>query len=1166
MKTRFILPSIGLVALMAACSNEELVDNKTINVTPDGRPQVNISLSAGLPELGNADTRMSGEVSGDGKAYSWLWKETDVLGGTLFENTDGNIHNEEYQTNYAFVRSDRGSGNGDMSMATFKTLSPVTVGSYMFYHPYNTGSEQQKLGHTLGGESTPRLMAMKAGDENFKTLGSEKDKNFFFTALAKVALPFDEDKFEAEAKEIPLAFTSAYSFLRIDLDSRLKPTSTTDYYKNFTINKVELSTVNEDSKFSTKFTINPQTIAAIQYDMYYGTTGIVTENGALKQDSPIYDEVFGTVRTALRAETYTFKHSFSLNGVSYTKDQEIEILTASDDTKYQPAKLIYELDKTYKLTKEDEHFVLWIPVPAGTYAYGTKEYTFNNAKVIGKGALMVEVYTSAGKATLFMGKENTSITFKRDQANRFARTLIIDDDETNIDLYAFNDHFDVATKGEWDYAVEYIKEHARDFSNKTPLIKLNGDVEIEELPEFKLQIQSENSNKLTLNGEFTLNPEKTILGDADGKQVPTLVVKEGSKLNFAADIKTLLLVNNGTVNANHNVTMQAMTSGKDANLVVAAGKAVNVTNAAAISAANVELGEAAKLNLNGANVAVTGNMTAANKAAIAIESTTASSTNNVTLAPASKMEIKGKGAYTSNGALDIQASENQVSVVTIAPTANNEGTVTIAGKLDAKTFNNNGTLDVKKAQGEGRGNSGAATFTTLTNRGKVTTEAGELTKNYFGGTIDVATLNNYNEIETNGELVATKGGTNNKDAVITLQSDRYALIQLPANVYKNSGRIIIEKPENYCMYTFYKEWNKLQTLTGEGTIEAIITSQSQYEAVLKQQDLYKNENDKFTAWDVINKFYVACDLNLTNVSSKTTTLLKQVVLNKDAKLNVANNLSVESLSAEGVNTSLNSNSTSKVKFTVNSAAVVANADLTVDELVTLNINKKNAETLNVAGTLVNKGVIDTENTSKTALITTVGTNGVLTNEGRLCTEPAKNYMFTKEQIDILNQVNQLVNNITSMSQEQEGFHINKKGDWGNNVNDKQTRLAVVSAWIKAGANYNTATGIIVEGQAYDVWYKNGVYLQFGGTESASVKVIADPQVTEHSDVYTAAWQGDKKTYKTTDFPLPASIKSYMRITNNGTVNLNGIETGYITNTSTGKKNGEFTHDLKNLVD
>lgn len=1140
MNKKIFIPSIGLMALLAACSNDEMFENKPISVNNDGRPQVNLVVGAELPEMEAASTRMTGEVYDDEngkKQYSWLWREDDVLGGTLFEDVNGDIHNQTYQTNYAFIRSDKGSGAGDLAEANFKTLSPVTVGSYMFYHPYISNSDRNQLGHQLGDDNH-RVSGMVAGDnEGIASLGSsmdKKDKNFFFTALNKVAIDFDEKNFEAKAEALPLAFTSAYSFMRIALMGDFKATNTTDYYNDFTINKVELSTVGEKGKekpFTTKFTINPQTIAAIQLDLAEeGIIGAVADNGALLQENPNLAADIRTVRTVLRQNEYKFVNTITLNKVNkvtYNANQSYPILNSGGSAN----KLIYELAAPFKINSKDDQFVLWIPVPAGTYAYDSEQYTFNGAKKTGNGALKIEVYTSEGKATFFIGEED--ITLKRDQSNRVAKTLFIKDDETNIDLYAFNeDGIDVATNEEWNYAIDYIENHNYVFSNKTPIINLKGDIEIgkddiKNLPTWKLQIVGD--NKITLNGNVTFDPDKTILGQ-EGEKVPTLIVAEGSTLNFAKDIAILKLINNGTVTANHNVAMQAMTSGTDATLTIEAGKQVSVTAEGEANAYDVNLGAKATFTVNAKDAAVNGTMTVENGAAVILNGTTANATNNVTLKPASTLTVNN-GVYTTSGALNIQADGENVSIVNVtSDNTVNEGDITVSGKLTAKTLNNKGDFIVEAAQGKGRDLSGAVVLTSLINDGTVATKAGAEVKNTYGGTIDVDVLTNNNVINNNGELVVSQSGSNKAvTGTINLQSDKYALIVLPGNNFANSGKIVIDEPKNYNIHEYYKNWNHLENLNGNGTIEATLTSQDQYDQVLKQQKDYSAAN-KYTAWDVINKFYVDCNLKLTKVTSDRDAELKDVVLKANRELTVVDGLVVNSFTTEGANSVLKTDATNTVTFTVQTANVAKNSSVTIAEKVKLLIRYQALAgtnyMLNVAGELTNKGQIDTEDGTTTKghqISAYIASTGKLINEGSLSKKSEAKYDLAAYSV-LANMISKLYTPGQNNGSDYRGVHhsdnsmrvdliecsvanLPTNGEWNIPTTwDSYTSASADNAITAERLKYILKNGVLTTVKGYQVIaakHQNATYanswsyaIYLGGSNTGNTEVISSKVFAE----------------------------------------------------------------------
>lgn len=78
MNKKIFLPSIGLMALLAACSNDELFENKPISVDNNGRPTVNLVLGAELPEMDEANTKMIGGATDkeEGKwSLDWYWEK-----------------------------------------------------------------------------------------------------------------------------------------------------------------------------------------------------------------------------------------------------------------------------------------------------------------------------------------------------------------------------------------------------------------------------------------------------------------------------------------------------------------------------------------------------------------------------------------------------------------------------------------------------------------------------------------------------------------------------------------------------------------------------------------------------------------------------------------------------------------------------------------------------------------------------------------------------------------------------------------------------------------------------------------------------------------------------------------------------------------------------------
>lgn len=201
------------------------------------------------------------------------------------------------------------------------------------------------------------------------------------------------------------------------------------------------------------------------------------------------------------------------------------------------------------------------------------------------------------------------------------------------------------------------------------------------------------------------------------------------------------------------------------------------------------------------------------------------------------------------------------------------------------------------------------------------------------------------------------------------------------------------------MYTYYKQYNKLNGLKGTGTIEATIKSQEQYKAVLAQQAEYWTiSNDKYTAWDVINKFYVtSATLELTNVSSKIANYKKDVVL-ENAKVIIVDGLVVDQLIANNT-TELTANN--DVVFTANNVAVNKDKELTIGEKVKLHVvyKKFSASSKNymmdIAGKLTNNGWIDTdESNTDVANNLSVLVQGELLNNGKLSQKQYLDFQLT----------------------------------------------------------------------------------------------------------------------------------------------------------------------------
>ena len=175
---------IGALAAMsfAACQNEALVAEQP---TLEGRKQIDVKI---VPTE-SVDSRM---INDNG---SFSWETTDQLGAALVD-VDGGIANGSHFGNAQFNYAD----------GQFTTASTLSVGSYVFYYPYdkkNTTTREGVIVKTLGAQK-------------FDTTGDEMMKNNFMVA------PVTElEGAEAGELTLPMTFRSIYGYGDLTLTNNL---------------------------------------------------------------------------------------------------------------------------------------------------------------------------------------------------------------------------------------------------------------------------------------------------------------------------------------------------------------------------------------------------------------------------------------------------------------------------------------------------------------------------------------------------------------------------------------------------------------------------------------------------------------------------------------------------------------------------------------------------------------------------------------------------------------------------------------------------------------------------------------------------------------------------------------------------------------------------------
>lgn len=1011
MKAKYLLGALVFPMIFGACTND-IFEQEQPAALPDnsllaGRAKGNVTLNVERVNAECPQTRVEGAID---NGINWLWTDkNDGLGAVVVDYGTNNAivsYPDEYSkyviTNYPFMPQI----SAPTTSAKFKTNTAVVEGAYIFYSQYD-GSLIKKSVIT---DTVPRIQIVQAGKEaGLKQIGSERTangekvgQNFFVSPIVNVSLE------DGQAAEFPLGLTSANSILHITLNANVAE----KYKKNFSVSKIVMSTLNSSSKFYRSLTLNPAKIAELQGEVKKDNPSLAwMANNAIDGNSANADE---TVKAVLRE--------------IMSRDKDNKVITNAPVSELgirgeESNDLVYQLDNKFMFAENDNTFELYVIMPAGEFQ-GQGGLVEKDGKT--GGALKMEVFTNEGVYTTYLGSATGSLIAHRGELINITKELKIQEGDSNIDLYDFeNKGFNVESSQDWNYAIDYIREHLDRFGSgsawSTPKLNLIGDEIVVDkdhyFPNCPIIYRGESVLVFEDAEDYVINANNVLLNS--NTEVPTL--------KFINDAATVSFSN---VDKKKDYT-ESFELVSDAKVVVADNQTLNF----------------AELVSNTA-------MTIGKKAVVT--ATTAETKGTLSVAEGAKLAVSG--TYNNGGEVSIAKD----AVVTLTTATNEKDAsieVAVRGQLKSTTtFVNNGTLTLLGAEQDMNVNDRSkATFKDLENGGKIDVLTGGTNKGTYGGRLEVSTsVTNYGEINVNGEFVATDATGTNYGQVILLE-DPYALIQL-GKQFKSiqDGKIVLSTPEQYEMFdNYYKQNNELSEV--QGVIEAQMT-QKTYDAVMKNMADYSGQEN---AWEVLNKIIVTGDLEL---KADMGNLDKDVVLN-GANLKVAtkDGFALNTLTiVEGTENSLalaagvkaatitvkNETHKSNLRTKVN---VLGN--LTVNEGVTLKINYNavgsgltDGYMLNIGknGNLVNKGVIDTEDgkggyTSNFNGINRLFTynEGTLTNLNQICKGGAPKFDTKAWEY-----ANNLVAGLYDASAQYDGYYC---GYWGQTNGKNNMRIELLGS-------------------------------------------------------------------------------------------------------------------------
>lgn len=951
-----------LPALFAACTNDDfetVQNNSLVDSVLKNRAKGELILNASKAGEEDAQTRIVGTANGTG--IDWLWENAeDKIGGVVVDYKDdkrtGNIalvatDKDNYTiTNYPFAPNI----NAPSASAEFSTPTTVVEGAYMFYNLYdgnNTGRGPIKA-------EIDRIQLVNAGEEaGLKQVGTTSNggQNFFVSPIMDMAIA------DGEPIETPVTLTSAHSVLKFTLKADLEE----KYWGNFTVNKVVIKGKdNNNKKFARTLTINPQEIAKIQLgikeaevngkqpylDWFKNNGAIVTRNadGTMVSDDQI--------KTALKLVT---------DAISLKQDDGTlrKIGTSSDECN----DLQFQLETPYVFNSKDDVMELMVVVPAGTYKQEDFKEVLNKDPYT-LGLFELDVYTSEGIYKTYLNSYNEDgdpvgeRTLERGKKYGMPeQTLIINGGYTNITLFDQNDEFTVETTEDWNYTIDYINAHYRDFGNdnawKTPLVKIVGEKITVDADHYfpAFPVKYEGAAKLYLVGqnEYKFNPTCAIL---DNTNRPALYVVDQKNASVVFDMDV-------------NVGIKDF-YGKDgvATEATTAGVQQTITSAIMlISDAQVVIKKGTEVQFEA--LENSGTMTIEEDVKVEVLDDNSDKTQAILLADA-----------TNKGVMNIYGRLSGDYALTNAATAT----------INVKGFENNMNNKIR----------GIVDLNTLTNEGIINIESGVQYKGTYGGKVDVETLNNNyatngskkGEINNNGELMV---GTINSNGTITVGKDPYALIQLNKGYVtdKNVGSVVLADATQYEVYDTYYSQSSLIDANVAGTIETTLTSQEEYNEVVKNHVQYKAiKGDLQTALEVLNKVTVnGVVLELSKDATLSNYEDINVVLGDNAGLDIKNvdGIELSSITANGTNTSIIASTNKKEDTrTVNVTSIKSskNAELTIDEKVKVMVAEGDNEIV-VTGKLTNNGWINTKASTvfgnPNKINATIYEGGSLINNGQL---------------------------------------------------------------------------------------------------------------------------------------------------------------------------------------
>jgi len=999
MKAKYLFTALALPALFAACTNDEFEQIQTPEKIDEsvfaGRAVGDLTVFTANED---AETRAGGDVDASGKLKWVITGEDDWLGAAVVDyGKDEAIvgpstgYDNYVITNLPFVPQ---ASSYPTTAADFKPTTAVVDGAYLFYNRYyGQSTNRRDFRHTIDAityvdptdtEYTHLGTADNAGDEE------NKGQNFFLS-------PIVDMKVGQDMKATPIMLTSAYNIAQFTFKTDLLP----EYYEQedgFRIHKIELRTMNDNTKFHRTLILDPAKIADLQ-KKYAETNKLVgtefKDNGAIITANRSDEEIVTTLKKITKEMQ------------DPGEEQKANIGAYEDETSLLTFQVKSNGKDYYSITDKDQEVKLLLILPAGNYSQNETDLP----KAIQgktKGVFKLSVYTSEGVYHSLLVTSQSDYILKRGVKSVFpAQTMIIKHGETNLETEELKTEFTVNTDEDWRYAIRYINEHALEYNegNKwhTPHIIINAkEVTVDRnnkdswLPDYPVKYTGNATLNLKNVGTYNFDPTKVIL---DATNRPIIKIEDATAvLNFNMAVKAGIKNYEGVVGVDGESITAALKLDSKATINIKDGIEVNFETLNSYTALNVADAEtadnAAVINVSGAsNMEGATTFGAYSKVTLKGTASTAG-----TLDINNNAVMTAKAGYTNSAVATIERDAQMV----LEDGGTNKGTINVkvTGLLNVSnaTFTNAADavlILVAEESGEwDNGDRSIAEIKTLDNSGEIEIMAGGKEKGTWGGLLNVTssvTNRSTGEILVNGEFIVTGTASSVNDGVIKLQGDNYAVIQLNGSKFKsqNAGYIEITAPNVYRTFAgYYSKPNKLKGV--KGTIVATMNAETLATVWAHHLEYYANQE---TAWQVINKINV--DGTLSFSADQTAVSKKDLVLTNGAQVAAAKADAILTFGKVQVAENATAAFKSANAYTLKCAniEILKGANLENGNNVKVNIipsltfdaaNKATTNTmLTINGTLKNYGELHTTQGKDQVLKAVVGANGELNNLGTI---------------------------------------------------------------------------------------------------------------------------------------------------------------------------------------